>query len=571
MELPQHMAIEKSSKKIKNLTSKKDREKHGLFCMEKDRFHLLTTDIKKPKKFNNPFFYKPHALSCLAAAKVIEYLESQKSWQEELSKGKMFGVLVVEDKDLRLGFFAAFSGLLLGSNNHEYFVPPVFDMLSQDGHFKKEEARIDAINERIKEILSLESYKLAIRKSQDSQEKLSKEIEDFNKSMKEAKAKRDLRRNEGTFICKTEEEKMIRESQFFKAELKRKKKLAIKIQQEADKEKNAIEKEIDSLKRQRKEMSDKLQYWLFSQYEMLNLKGEKKDLISIFKETPQGVPPAGAGDCCAPKLLQHAFISGFKPILMAEFWWGESPKTEIRHHLKFYPACRGKCLPILRHMLQGLDLEESYKENFPIQYPIQIVYEDDWLMVVNKPVGINTVKGKDGKPSLEELLGELKKTKVYVPHRLDMDTSGLIVIAKDLSVYKSLQKAFALRQVKKRYIALLDGKIEKEEKGSIDLPLWSDPLDRPYQKVNPLGKRAITNYEVLSFDGDLTRIALYPLTGRTHQLRIHAAHKDGLGVPIKGDRLYGKEQNRLYLHAETIEFLHPITSKEMKFYIKEDF
>ncbi|MCD8209941.1 MAG: pseudouridine synthase [Prevotella sp.] len=539
--------------------------------MKDTRFHELITLIGKPERFTYPFYYEPHPLSCLASKKLQEYLSKQLSWRDELSKGKMFGVLVVEDKESRLGFLAAYSGLLLGRNDHSFFVPAVFDSLSLDGHFKKEEKKIDAITKKITNLLSSKSYDDAVKKSELLREALKKDIDAYFLEVKASKLIRDTKRKESLSISKEEHQLLIKESQFMKAELKRKKKRALEEQALADRDKNAIEMEISRLKQLRKTASDELQHWLFSQYVMLNAKKEMRDLLSIFADTKQKVPPAGAGDCCAPKLLQYAYLNDFRPIAMAEFWWGASPKNELRRHLGFYPACRGKCLPILNHMLEGLDVEKPRISSNQASLSIETVYEDEWLKVVNKPSGMITVRGKTMGLSLEEILQEQAKGEIFIVHRLDMDTSGLIVVAKSLEVYRSLQKQFSLREVKKRYVALLQGHMSKPSKGRIDLPLRADPLDRPYQKVDALGKKAITEYEILSTEGDLTRIALYPLTGRTHQLRVHCAHADGLGVPILGDRLYGESSSRLYLHAEEIEFTHPKLNKKMKFFKKGEF
>ncbi|MDE6347865.1 MAG: hypothetical protein K2L60_04215, partial [Bacteroides sp.] len=392
--------------------------------------------------------------------------------------------------------------------------------------------------------------------------------------LKEAKAAREQRRKEKVLDTQ-EEAELIRESQFQKAEYKRlerawKEKIATSQAQAENRE-----KQIAALKSERKTRSAALQQKLFEQFELLNGRGEAKNLCEIFGQTPHKTPPAGAGECAAPKLLQQAYLHGWKPIAMAEFWWGDSPKTEIRRHGHYYPACRGKCGPILQHMLQGLQVEESpllKKMQAPSQ-KLEIVYEDAWLSVINKPAGMLSVPGKEDAVSVYSLAREEypEADGPLMVHRLDMDTSGLLIIAKTKLVHQHLQAQFKNRQVKKRYIALLDG-IVPQDQGTIELPLCLNPLDRPRQMVHTEhGKPAVTDFQVLerlngdeNRNGNRTRIAFYPRTGRTHQLRVHAAHPLGLHCPIIGDALYGTKAERLYLHAESIKFTHPITGKTVR-------
>ena len=286
-------------------------------------------------------------------------------------------------------------------------------------------------------------------------------------------------------------------------------------------------------------------------------------------------PPAGAGECAAPKLLQQAYLHGWKPIAMAEFWWGNSPKAEIRHHGYYYPACKGKCEPILQHMLQGLEVEENPMLQLPEQGygKLKIVYEDEWLLVVNKPSGMLSVPGKGEKESVYSLARQLypEADGPMIVHRLDMATSGLLIVAKNKKVHQHLQAQFKNHSIRKKYIALLDGIIPQDE-GTIELPICPDPLDRPRQVVDmEYGKPAITHYQVLERRDKCTRIAFHPHTGRTHQLRVHAAHPSGLHCPIIGDELYGRKDKRLYLHAESIEFTHPADGRIIRITEKADF
>lgn len=327
-----------------------------------------------------------------------------------------------------------------------------------------------------------------------------------------------------------------------------------------------------------KQMSQELQLWLFHQYRMLNAKGETKDLVDIWQDyhcSPRirnkyPLPPGGTGDCCAPKLLQYAFSHGLRPVCMAEFWWGESPKSEIRHHGQFYPACRGKCKPILTWMLQGLDVDPNPEETGASHLTIEVIYQDTTLAVINKPSGLLSVPGRTEDYSVATIAMERWPGSLPV-HRLDMGTSGLMVIAKTKEAYVSLQEQFVKRTVKKRYIALVEG-IVKEPKGRITLPLIFDPMNRPRQMVDyQRGKSAVTEYEVLDARDGRTLLALYPHTGRTHQLRMHCAHPDGLGCPIVGDELYGHKAERLCLHCDQIEFAHPVTGERMHFNLPNPF
>ena len=606
---------------------------------------VLLSGIDIPERMNNPLDYQPHPL-CIAVCKELQtYLSERKDWREEIDKGKMFGVLIVENTQPepgtpKIGYLAAYSGQIGGRSDWDDFVPAVFDYLQPDGYFKTHEAEISGINQSIKQLKGNEHMKEAKSLIQQLQEERKRTIAAYQEKMKEAKAKRDARREAGN-LTPEEEAEMVKESQFMKAELRRLKKSLS--------EKTALETEFEDyqenilrLKQLRKQLSDALQQWLFSQFRMLNQEGESKDLLEIFrdealKEYPQAaiatsriaalkmVPPAGSGECCEPKLLQYAYQHGYKPLQMAMFWWGESPKEEIRHHLQFYPACNGKCKPILHWMLPPSVFESpasaeygigGQKQPFPkptvmLYKQVETLYEDRELTVIHKPAGLLSVPGKDAaQPSVYALMRRKypEATGPLIVHRLDMATSGLMIIAKTEFAYHRLQKEFLNHRVQKKYIAIISEKeisgkdfsekdiTEKEipgkeipgkeipkkeipkkeipEKGIISLPLLPDYLNRPRQMVNhEQGKEAITEYEILErIDGSHLRIALYPKTGRTHQLRVHCAHQEGLNAPILGDPLYGNEKAaRLHLHAEEITFEHPLTGKKMTIKRKADF
>ena len=440
--------------------------------------HPLSSDYPRPERFTYPFCYEPHPLCLLAVEEVKQEIE-----RIQPKEGKMFGVLVVEGMTQRDGspvsFLAAYSGLLEGRNDWDFFVPPVYDAQQPDGYFKQKEREIMA--------------------------------------------------------------------------------------------------SVDH-----KEMSQALQLWLFRQYRMLNARGEEKDLVEIWQNYHSSprirekypLPPGGTGDCCAPKLLQYAYQHDLKPVCMAEFWWGPSPKSEVRHHGQFYPACSGKCKPVLAWMLQGLDVDPNPEVQGLLHQEPRIVWEDEVMAVVDKPSGMLSLPGKIGDDSVATWA--LKRWPgAMLVHRLDMMTSGILLVAKTSDAYHHLQKQFEERTIKKKYLAVVEG-VPQQEHGIIDLPLSSDPLNRPYQMVDYAhGKRAITEYRALTRvtkepSRCYTLLALWPHTGRTHQLRMHCAHEQGLGCPIVGDELYGQKADRLYLQAQAITFVHPVTGKRMHFELKED-
>lgn len=538
-------------------------------------FHSFQTSIagiELPRLFTYPFHYTPHPLCVMAAGEVQAYINKQTRWKEELDKGKMFGVLIVRTSSGQTGYLAAFSGNLCGSNSHSFFVPPVYDLLKPDGFFKIEEEQISAINHQIGQLQNCDRYLELQQKMERETVSSQQALSEARKVLKAAKEKREQRRlhrpNEN------EQAAMIRESQYQKAEFKRLERYWKEQISEIKTEMESFSSRIEALKAERRNRSAALQQKLFQQFNFLNAKGETKNLCAIFEETVQKTPPAGAGECAAPKLLQYAYLSELSPIAMAEFWWGESPKTEIRHHGYYYPSCRGKCEPILRHMLQGLNVEPAPSERYSLSQNMpEILFEDQWLLVLHKPEGVLSVPGKSEEQSIYSLLRARypEATGPLVVHRLDMATSGLLLAAKTQEVHRHLQAQFENRSIKKRYIALLDG-ILPEEEGVIDLPICPDYLDRPRQMVNEeLGKTAITRYRVMDRKNGQTRIAFFPLTGRTHQLRVHAAHPLGLNCPIVGDELYGRKAERLYLHAEYLEFIHPVSGQRMVIEKKAEF
>lgn len=537
-------------------------------------FKTNISGISLPEKFTFPFYYEPHELSTIASTELQTYLETQTDFehnfglqenQEGLVIGKMFGVLVCKNQEGKLGYLWAFSGKLAGVNHLPYFVPTIFDMLQENGFFRKEEEVLNAINRKI-EILE-NSDKLQNKKNQleSTKKEATIDIQSQKDKIKKLKIERDEKRISFTNLSLAEIEQLeVELSEESKKEsilLKKMTKYWNFQIENAQNQVNLLLDEINQHKDERRLKSSALQQKLFVEYSFLNQFGERKSIGEIFNNNP----PAGAGECAAPKLLHYAFENQLTPIAMAEFWWGQSPKSEIRKHKQFYPACKSKCEPILlSHMLKGLDMEANpFQENPAEGKEIEIIYEDEILAVLNKPAEFLSVPGKIISDSVYQRVKDLypNATGPLIVHRLDMSTSGLMLIAKDEETYVKLQSQFIKRTIKKRYIALLDG-VLKEKDGFVDLPLRVDLDDRPRQLVcYEHGKPAQTKWERIEIRNNQTLVYFYPITGRTHQLRVHASHELGLKTPIVGDDLYGSKANRLHLHAESLTFEHPTNKK----------
>lgn len=535
-------------------------------------FHALDTSLRAPARFTNPFCYEPHALCQLAIGQVAGFLRGEAgngfatetvdaAFAREIALGKMFGVLVVEQEG-RLGYLAGYSGQIVGRSDWPGFVPAVFDYLQPEGYFKTHEACITALNHEAAALEQSDERKAALGD-------VAQAKGDMERAVAEFKAAHGHGRKEGE-----DEEAYVRRRQFENAELRRLKLSYRQRMDEAAQRLGDIDGRLTAMKRQRRQMSDSLQSWLFRHFLMRNGRGETKDIETIFRDygLRQGgapmSPPAGTGECCEPKLLQYAFLHGLRPRCMAMFWWGESPKDEVRHHLQCYPACNGKCKPLLWWMLQGLDVDPNPLEA-DRHSALPVVYEDGDICVVCKPAGMLSVPGKSGRESVYSLMRSHcpQAEGPLIVHRLDMATSGLMVIAKTWQAYHDLQGQFVRHEVRKRYVARLSKPVGTEN-GRVSLPLRPDLCDRPRQVVDrELGKEATTYYERI---GD-RRVALYPQTGRTHQLRVHCAHREGLDNPIEGDPLYGKGGGRLCLHAERLTFRHPRTGEELTFEAPAEF
>lgn len=575
----------------------------------------------------------PRALAFVAARRVAAYVEQHPELTAGEVCGKMYGVLVVEAPGGCLAFLAAHSGLLGGRNDWPFFVPPVFDAQQPDGHFKTKEREISGMNRRIAELMQRPQLFEARQRLEQVRQQTDRVIAREREEVKARKAQRDTMRREQPQMDDATKAMLIRESQHDKAQLRRLMKSCEASVAEHQEALDVLEREIEALKRERREGSDALQRWLFDQYVMLNAKGMRRTLIDIFARFNGTLPPAGAGDCCAPKLLQFAYAHKLRPVSLAEFWLGAPPPTEVRRHLQFYPPCRSKCYPILQFMLQGLDAPlPGAEEVYPLREEgggttndekgslddkasidtneahadkaslddngffdaqghinkkcgasLHIIYEDEQMAVVSKPSGMLSVPGKSCRLSVESIVREHYGIAADVPvivHRLDMDTSGLLLIARTREAHKALQQQFLDHTVSKSYLALLEGVPHEgltgehvvwhsSHTGTITLPLRPDLDDRPRQLVDFVhGKPAVTRFRLLKVIDGRQLIALTPVTGRTHQLRMHCAHHLGLNCPILGDPLYGNAiepsaniAQRLYLHAEQITFRHPSSGK----------
>ena len=548
------------------------------------RFQQDISRIELPQKFTFPFYFEPHELTKIAANELQQYLENQSDWshnfglnsdQEGLVIGKMFGVLVVQNEENELGYLAAFSGKLADKNHHSFFVPPVFDMLDENGFYKKGEAILNQFNREIVQLEQETAYLNCVEKLNTIKQNSEQAIQEQKLILKAAKINRGTQREAAQLTMSPTEyesflQKLGNESLKEGILLKQMTQHFQHLLLAAELELKKYTDKINGLKEIRKQKSALLQQQLFEQYAFLNQYGQKKSIGAIF----DGNPPAGAGECAGPKMLQYAFMHQLKPIAFAEFWWGQSPKSEIRKHRQFYPACKGKCEPILNFMLEGIPMDDNpFKINPAAGKDIDLIFEDDYLAVVNKPAEFLSVPGKEINDSV---FARVKKwypnaTGPLIVHRLDMSTSGLLLIAKTTEIYVALQAQFIKRTIKKRYVALLDGNIEGNE-GVIDLPLRLDIDNRPHQVVcYEHGKPAQTLWKVVARKNNQTLVHFFPITGRTHQLRVHAAHPLGLNTPIVGDDLYGSKTNRLCLHAAEITFFHPIKKENVTIELASDF
>lgn len=550
------------------------------------RFNVAIAGVDLPSQFTFPFYYTPHPLCVLAAKQLQQHLENQTDFNHDFGlednssgRGKMFGVLLVKNEHDEVGFLSAFSGKIADQNLLPGFVPPVFNMLTEEGFFRNEFEAIKTANADYQTFSA--NPEIAALKTQieiDRSDYLLKE-QAYRQVMIENRAARKRQRQAGQQQLTSDRFKGLldelgKQSVAEKNELKYLKhtlsdKLAIKETRLA-----VLNDQLMARKERHKAMSNALQHKLHKQYRFLDHHGTTRDLVDIFASTATPVPPAGSGECAAPKLLHFAYQHGLKPLALAEFWWGASPKSEIRQHKNFYPSCNNKCQPILGHMLQGLNVEANPLEtNWAADKTLEIVYQDEAMVVINKPFGLLSVPGKTIKDSvytrLQTLFPDVEGP--FVIHRLDMATSGLLVFALTKRANKSLQKQFIARGVQKRYIALLNGELTQPD-GDINLPMRGDPDDRPRQLICiEHGKAAETHWQLIEVKDGYSKVYMYPKTGRTHQLRVHSAHHLGLNMPMVGDGLYGEKADRLFLHAERLQLDHPYSKARMTFQVDSEF
>lgn len=534
-------------------------------------------------KVDNPFSGVPSALAAFAAESLQTRLcqtppDHDFGLISDGGLGKMMGILVGLDGKNRLGYLAAFSGKLDGGTMLPGFVPPVFDTFEPGGIYKSEEEKINRLNQEIESLENSQEYQNKLYHLSQVIQEGELEKQKMQSLHKQDKIHRKSKRIEieaqgcepGDFRLIALDKESARQHFEWK-DLVKKYKLKVA---EAEAAVEEWRQGIDALKMKRKQLSAGLQDILFDQYNFYDANGNLKNLRQIFSIDQQNLIPSGAGECCAPKLFQFAYQNKITPLAIAEFWWGRSPSSEIRIHGQYYPACRSKCHPILGHMLTGL----SVKPLPPLQSPdlnqnLPVLYEDELLIIVNKPAQFLSVPGKTVRDSVMSRWQETYKnaTGPLIVHRLDMSTSGIMLGAKTKEAHAFLQKQFENHTIKKRYVAILNGKLS-QDKGFINLPLRVDLEDRPRQLVcYEHGKPASTYWKLIATQGNESRVHFFPVTGRTHQLRVHAAHKDGLGMPIRGDDLYGNPGERLFLHAEQLEFIHPATGKEIKIFCPAPF
>ncbi|HSR95896.1 MAG TPA: RluA family pseudouridine synthase [Kofleriaceae bacterium] len=515
-----------------------------------------------PARFANPFSDgEPHPLARRAADELVARL---RGWPclDTPGGGKMFGVLVVAAPDGRIGYLCAFSGMLDGAWQVSGFVPPLYDRAARDAIWPAGQLALRELELQLRALAASPDHAAVRAVHAAVAERHARDLAVMRARHRENREAR--RRARATTSDATALHALDQASRGDVAERRR-------LDAVHEQELASPKAQLAAIDRLRADLEDRrvtesrgLMKQVHDSYLISNARGEYRLLRALFAP---GEPPAGAGDCAGPKLLGHAYRSGLVPLALAELWWGATPVTGGRRAGQFYPSCRGKCGPILSFMLEGLPCEAAplFGADPIAAHEPCVVFEDRWLVVVDKPCGLLSVPGRSG------LLGDSVVTRLRerfagatLVHRLDLDASGLLVAAKDPATHAALQRAFARREVDKRYAAWLDGVVARDH-GVVELALRVDLDDRPRQIYDPThGKPAITEWRVVERTSQRTRVDLMPRTGRTHQLRLHAAHPLGIAAPIVGDRLYGRAAARLALHAEALAFLHPHTQRRIE-------
>ena len=528
-----------------------------------------------PDIIPSPFSNTPHPLAKQACLELQECLaDTSMNLQHDFNApdgGKMLGALVVRDSENKLGYIAGFSGMLGQQWEVSIFVPPVFDLGAREGFLAEGEARLLDYAEQIRSSSSTQERQLLVNERESLTQARDMALANMSKVHKDRKK---LRHQARQVELSAE---LVRRLSFESQQDKRQKQ-ASKADWQAKIDAVAeplivLEQKIELLKKARSRLSNQLHAQVFAGYWLTNRIGETRALTEFYEGAKV---PGGAGDCVAPKLIHYAIKQGLTPVALAEFWWGAPPKQGVRHHGHFYPACRGKCRPILPFMLSGYELAPAPALGVSTDSRAPaMVYEDDDVLVVNKPHGLLSVPGTDVSDSVLTRIQQRypQATGPLLVHRLDLSTSGLLLVAKNAASHKALQKQFLNRTIEKRYVAVLSKTLASDlNQGCIELPLRVDLYDRPRQIVcSEHGKAAKTHWQLIKREQGQTWVYFYPVTGRTHQLRVHASHPAGLNAPILGDELYGEEAGRLRLHAERLCFTHPTTAKRIELRVAAPF
>lgn len=470
--------------------------------------------------FSNPYYHHPQPAARLAADDVLYYISNHKDIHQLFEQGKMLGILLVEQ-------------------NHTNLNP--------ENYAQQESCNYPRVH-YLNNIAYIAAFSGVVNGFEDKDEFF-------------VHAVYDLQDPDDFYLQKDAEITRLNHTLAALDSKQTSSKAELKI----------LQKQKEQIKLQRKTLSIELQKEIFSHFHFINNQGSYRNIIDIFADAKRGLPPGGSGECAAPRLLQYAYQHGLKPIELAEFWYGVSPRRIQRIHGRFYPSCIEKCSPILSYMLE-LEKAPEYKNSEDLVSQIKVIYEDDQIICITKPKDLLSTPAKDTScPNVEDWLHD-RYPNVHGPmlvHRLDQATSGILLAAKDAGIHKLLQLQFEQKIIQKRYFATVSGML-KSTCGIINLPLTVNPDDRPRQVVDwQFGKPALTYYEVINSDAKTTHVALYPLTGRTHQLRVHCASEFGLCSPILGDKLYEFDKDTgnqmpLQLHAESISFIHPHTGKTIE-------
>lgn len=526
----------------------------------------------EPSGFDSPFCNSPSPYAQQAVCAVQKQMESMDWGGHDFfapDAGQIFGVLVVRDEAENLAVLHGFSGKVAGQWLWPGFVPPLFDVQHREAFLPEAERSLQQLGAHIEQREADTDYLQAQQLLDTEKQRLLEQTQTLQATLVARKAARRLAREGadaellGRLLQEGEADSRLRAKDKQQARQRLSELSAVVA---------SFDQPLATLVAEREALAQETREAVQAGYSVPNGRGERAGVGQLFEGR---VPPEGSGDCAGPKLLSYAYRHGLTPVAMAEFWWGAAPADEVRHHRYAYPSCRSRCRPLLSFMLEGLPVGVQPAHLQPFEDPSapEVVYEDSHLILVHKPAGLLSVPGLAIMDSVQSRLQGLHRDKpeLQLVHRLDQSTSGLLLLAKTRRDHKALQRQFTGRTIRKEYIALLDGEVQGEE-GEVSLPLRVDLMDRPRQLVcYQHGKPALTRWKVLSREGGLTRVALFPVTGRTHQLRVHMAHVHGLGLPMVGDELYGREGERLHLHAHSLCFIHPGTGESVSFSVPVPF